>query len=49
LQQPFERMPTVLTAEEIINKAFLASTRLEINCRASSPPSLRPRSGRGPG
>lgn len=30
MEQPFERMPTVLTAEEIINKALGESAKLEI-------------------
>lgn len=41
MRQPFESMPTVLTAEEIINKAFLASTRLEIELPGKLPPIIK--------
>ena len=47
MQQPFERMPTVLTAEEIINKAFLASTRLEIELPGKLPAIIKAKKREG--
>lgn len=47
MQQPFERMPTVLTAEEIINKAFLASTRLEIELQGKIPAIIKAKKREG--
>ncbi|MDD1764489.1 MAG: 50S ribosome-binding GTPase [Candidatus Methanomethyliaceae archaeon] len=47
MQQPFERMPTVLTAEEIINKAFLASTRIEIELQGKPPAIIKAKKREG--
>jgi nucleolar GTP-binding protein len=40
-------MPTVLTAEEIINKAFLASTRLEIELQGNPPAIIKAKKREG--
>ncbi len=43
MRQPFEAMPTVLTAEELINKSFREAVSAEIELPAKVPPIIKAR------
>lgn len=47
MEQPFERMPTVLNAEELINKAFNDSTKIEVELPPRLAPILKARKREG--
>jgi nucleolar GTP-binding protein len=47
MEQPFERMPTVLTAEEIINKALGESAKLELELPSRIPAIVKARKREG--
>lgn len=47
MEQPFERMPTVLNAEELINKAFNDSTKVEVELPPRLPAILKAKKREG--